>query len=105
MCLKPLSPRLNESLVGFSFPRDSCSEFAGTRWGDLVAVGVASVTLVSALGWFLVVSPEPFGCVPFCLFFSALSFAVLQRGKKPLLSLPVLSPRNLLRLSADFSRI
>lgn len=105
MCLKPLSPRLNESLVGFSFPRNSCSEFAGARWDDLVVVGVASVTLVSALGWFLVFSPEPFGCVPFCLFFSALSFAVLHGEKKNLLSLLVLSPCNLWHLSADFSHI
>lgn len=60
-CLKPLSPRLNESFVGFSFPRDSRSEFAGVRWDDLVVVGVGPVTLASKLGWFLVVSPEPLG--------------------------------------------
>jgi len=43
--LKPLSPRLSDSFVGFSFPRYSRSEFAGVRWDDLVVVGVASVTL------------------------------------------------------------
>ena len=59
--MKPLSPRLNESFVGFCFPGDSRPEFAGVRWDDLVVVGVASVMLASALGWFLVVSPEPFG--------------------------------------------
>lgn len=59
--MKPLSPRLNESFVGFSLPRGSRSGLAGVRWDDLVVVGVASVTPASAPVWFLMVSPEPFG--------------------------------------------